>query len=179
MRLYKTKKYDKNKREKEEEIEFDLIECTYSKLLLNKLWKKKRKEEAQLILDQIKCVGLDWVVSLVTLPSLVGLSWAGRDLSSSSRFVFAFFFFIIIMYYHWLFHNDANAWCGPGFLHREKDSNIFQSITFWIVKYIYLLYCEILSHHLENSLLCRRRNTIYFLKIIFKLQVNKYFLLIG
>jgi hypothetical protein len=158
MRLCQTKKCDRNGREKEEGMEFDLTESMSSRLVLNQLWERKKKKKLNWFSTEssvLDSIGL-WVLwPYLVLWDSVGLA----DLSSSSPFVFAFFF---VMYYHWLFHNDANEWCGPGFLHWEKDSNIFQSITFWIVKYIYLLYYEILSHHLENSLLCRRRNTIYF-----------------
>jgi hypothetical protein len=160
MRLCQTKKCDRNERDREKGMEFDLTESMYSRLILNQLWERKKKKKLNWFSTEssvLDSIGL-WVLwPYLVLWDSVGLA----DLSSSSLFVFAFFFFFL-MYYHWLFHNDANEWCGPGFLHWEKDSNIFQSITFWIVKYIYLLYYEILSHHLENSLLCRRRNTIYF-----------------
>jgi hypothetical protein len=159
MRLCQTKKCDRNERDREKGMEFDLTESMYSRLILNQLWERKKKKKLNWFSTEssvLDSIGLGVLWPYLVLWDSVGLA----DLSSSSLFVFAFFFFL--MYYHWLFHNDANEWCGPGFLHWEKDSNIFQSITFWIVKYIYLLYYEILSHHLENSLLCRRRNTIYF-----------------
>jgi hypothetical protein len=144
MRLCQTKKCDRNGREKEEGMEFDLTESMSSRLVLNQLWERKKKKKLNWfstessVLDSI-------VMSLVTLPSLVGLSWAGRPKLFFS-FCFCFFFLLCIItdYFIMMPMNDAvpvsyiekktviyfNPW------HFEL-LNIF---TYYIVKYCRIIW---------------------------------------
>lgn len=145
MRLCQTKKCDRNRREKEEGVEFDLTESMYSRLILNQLWERKKKKKLNWFSTEssvLDSIGL-WVLwPYLVLWDSIGLA----DLSSSSPFVFAFFFFwcIITDYFIMMPMNDAvpvsyiekktviyfNPW------HFEL-LNIF---TYYIVKYCRIIW---------------------------------------